>query len=141
MTGLDRFFEGMRTSASGLAAERVRMNVIAQNIAGATITRTPEGGPYVRREVLFEPLVGPDGRYAGVKAAGISRDTKTEFVRIHDPNHAHADAQGYVTLPNVNNLREMADMITAMRSYESNLRSQQGFAQMANRALELARSN
>lgn len=139
MTGLDRFFEGMRTSASGLAAERVRMNVIAQNIAGSTITRTPEGGPYKRREVLFEPLVADDGRYQGVRASGISIDTTTESVRIHDPSHAHADAQGYVTLPNVNNLREMADMITAMRSFEANLTAQQGFARMATQALQLAR--
>lgn len=139
MSTLDSFFQGMRTSATGLSAERIRMNTIADNLAGANITRTPEGGPYQRKQVVFEPLVSGDGSVHGVRAARIVPDTRSEHVRLHDPGHEHADADGYVTLPNVNSLKEMADMITAMRAYEANLSAQQSFARMATRALELAR--
>jgi len=139
MNALDNFFSGLRTSATGLSAERIRMNVIAENIAGANITRTPEGGPYTRKQVVFEPLVHDDGDVRGVRASSIVPDTVSEFVRVHDPGHEHADGDGYVTLPNVNSLKEMADLITAMRAYEANLNAQRSFSQMATRALELAR--
>lgn len=139
MSTLDSFFAGLRTSASGLSSERIRMNVIAENIAGANVTRTPDGGPYTRQQVVFEPLVNAEGRVSGVRAAQVVPDNQSEFVRIHDPAHMHADDEGYVTLPNVNSLKEMADMITAMRSYEANLNVQQSYTRMATRALELAR--
>ena len=143
MNGIDRFFEGMNISATGLSAERIRMNVITQNLAGANLTKVAGGGPYVRRVVEFAPLVEtlPDGRqeYRGVQAERIAKDTKSEHIKIYDPGHSHADSDGYVTLPNVNSLQEMADMVTAMRAYEANLQAQQGFVRMTTQALQLAR--
>ena len=144
MSGLDSFFTTLRTASTGLSAERVRMNVIAENIAGAQVTRTPEGGPYRRKHVVFEPLVtrGPDGssRVRGVRAARIEHDDQAEFVEVYDPTHPDADAlTGKVLMPNVNTLSEMADLITALRAYEANLAVQEGFVRSAERALQLAR--
>ncbi len=144
MSGLDSFFSTLRTAATGLSAERVRMNTIAENIAGAQVTRTPEGGPYRRKSVVFEPLLqsGPNGQMQvrGVSAARIEYDTSSEFVEIYDPGHPDADPlTGKVLMPNVNSLSEMADLITSMRAYEANLAVQEGFLRSAERALELAR--
>lgn len=139
MNGIDRFFQSLRTASSGLAAERVRMNVISENIAGAQVTRTPGGGPYRRKVVVFEPLTGPSGG-RGVRAARIEHDNNSEFIEIFEPGHPDADPEtGRVLMPNVNTLREMADMITAMRAYEANLNVQEGFVRAATRALEIAR--
>ncbi len=143
MSRLDRLFSTMRTSASGLAAERVRVGVIAENIAGARITKTPDGGPYRRKVVVFEPLLRKqlDGaaQAVGVRAVRIENDTTTPFEDVHDPSHPDADADGNVRMPNVNPLKEMTDMIGSMRSYEANLSAQENFLRMAQRALELAR--
>jgi flagellar basal-body rod protein FlgC len=143
MSRLDQLFSTLRTSASGLAAERVRVGVIAENIAGARITKTPEGGPYRRKVVLFEPLLdsrmGGSASARGVRAARIETDTTTPFEDVHDPSHPHADEHGNVRMPNVNPLKEMADLIGTMRSYEANLGAQENFLRMAQRALELAR--
>lgn len=144
MTGLDSFFGPLRTAATGLSAERVRMNVIAENIAGAQVTRTPEGGPYARKNVVFEPLVQRDSngasRIRGVHIARVEADRTSPFVEIFDPSHPDADPEtGKVMMPNVNTLSEMADLITSMRAYEANLTVQEGFVEAAERALELAR--
>jgi flagellar basal-body rod protein FlgC len=144
MESIDRFFGTLRTAATALSAERVRMGVIAENIAGAQVTRTPEGGPYRRKLVVFEPLLrqgqqGPEVR--GVRAARIENDTNSQFVEIYDPGHPDADPDsGKVLMPNVNTLSEMADLITSMRAYEANLATQEGFVRLAQRALEFARS-
>ena len=143
MSGIDRLFSGMRASSSGLSAERVRMDVIAENIANARTTRTPEGGPYRRKVVRFEPLLENAGRsnqrVVGVQASGIERDMHSRFDVVHDPSHPDRDASGFVEYPNVNTVLEMTDLITAMRSYEANATVQQNFVQMAERALQLAR--
>ncbi len=138
MNGIDRFFQSLRTASSGLAAERVRMNVISENLAGAQVTSTPEGGPYRRKVVVFEPLTGPNGG-RGVRAARIESDNNSQFIEIYEPGHPDADENGRVLMPNVNTLREMADMITAMRAYEANLNVQEGFVRSATRALDIAR--
>ena len=139
MSGIEKLFSGMRASASGLAAERVRIDVIARNIANAEVTKTPDGGPYRRQMVRFEPLLeAARGGSGGVRLGGIVEDTKTPFEVLHDPGHPDADADGNVLLPNVNTTLEMADMITAMRAYEANLNAQDGFVRMAERALRLA---
>lgn len=140
MSGIEKLFSGMRASSSGLAAERVRIDVIARNIANAEVTRTPEGGPYRRQLVRFEPVLdAARGRLAGpLRVAGIVEDEKTPFEVLHDPSHPDADEQGNVLLPNVNTTLEMADMITALRAYEANLNAQDGFVRMAERALRLA---
>ena len=143
MNGIDRLFSGMRTSASGLMAERVRVDVIAENIANARTTRTPEGGPYRRKRVMFEPLVnrtlGGRETYGGVRSVRVVPDTRTPFERILDPGHPDADSEGMVSYPNINAVMEMADLITAVRAYEANLTAQENFQRMAERALELAR--
>jgi flagellar basal-body rod protein FlgC len=142
MSGMEKLFSGMRASASGLAAERVRIDVIARNIANAEVTKTPEGGPYRRQLVRFEPMLQKeeDGTHSrgGVRVSGVVEDSSTPFEVLHDPGHPDADEHGNVLLPNVNTTREMADMITAMRAYEANLNAQDGFVRMAERALRLA---
>jgi len=143
MSGIESLFSGMRTSASGLAAERVRIDVIAENIANAQVTRTPEGGAYRRRIVHFEPLVqsSEQGRLSGggVRVSGIAEDWDSPMEYVDEPGHPDADENGLLELPNVNTVAEMADLITAMRAYEANLTAQQSFVRMAERALELAR--
>jgi len=142
MNGIDRLFSGMRTSSTGLMAERARIDVISENLANARTTRTPSGEPYRRKLVVFEPELreGVDGGndIVGVRAARVIQD-RAPFERILDPSHPDADAEGMVSYPNVNAIMEMADMISAVRAYEANLTAQENFFRMAERALELAR--
>jgi flagellar basal-body rod protein FlgC len=143
MSGIDKLFTGMRTAASGLTAERTRIDVIAENIANARTTRTPEGGPYRRKTVVFEPLLASalaeSGVPQGVSAARVERDFATPTERILDPGHPDAGPDGMVEYPTVNAVVEMADLITALRAYEANLTVQENFMQIAERALQLAR--
>ncbi len=143
MDGLKGLFAGMRTSASGSAAQRVRINTIAENIAQAEVTKSPDGsGPYRRKLVYLEPITtrGDDGKKTtdGVRVSKIVTDQSTPFEVVHDPSHPDADAEGNVLYPNVNTTKEMADMILAMRAYEANLNAQDSFVRMAERALRLA---
>ena len=142
MDGNRSIFSGMRIASTGLTAERTRIDVIARNIANAHTTHTPEGGPYRRNVVHFEPLLRKteSGRMEvdGVRVSRVAPDTAAPFEQIHDPSHPDADARGMVLLPNVNATREMADLITAMRAYEANLTVQESFVRMAERALRLA---
>jgi len=143
MNGIDQIFRGMHHPATGLAAERVRIDTIAENLANARTTRTPQGGPYRRKLVEFEALMqeGSDGtpRPGGVRAARVFPDYSTPFERVHMPSHPDADAGGWVEFPNVNTTKEMADLMTAMRAYEANLTMQESFVQMAERVLQLLR--
>ncbi len=142
MDGTNGFFTGMRICASGLTAERERMDVIAENLANARTTRTPDGGPYRRKVVLFEPILEEfqgEERSLGVKASRVDVDDATDFERVLDPGHPDAGVDGMVLYPNVNTVMEMADLITAMRAYEANLTAQENFVRMAERALELLR--
>ena len=143
MSGMRELFSGLRVSSSGLAAERVRIDVIAKNIANSKVTSSPDGGGAYRRQVVhFSPILrqAQDGRRIpeGVCVSKISDDTTTPMERLYDPGHPDADAQGMVTMPNVDTLREMTDMITAMRAYEANLNAQDTFVRMAERALRLS---
>ena len=142
MSGIDGLFSGLRTASSGLTAERVRIDVIADNIANSQTTRTPEGGAFRRKVVHFEPLVRHrNGKEVGggVRVSKVSRDMETAMEMIHDPGHPDANEAGMVEYPNVNSIREMADLMTAIRSYEANLKSQELFMRMAQRALEMMR--
>lgn len=142
MDGTNGFFTGMRICASGLSAERERMDVIAENLANARTTRTPDGGPYRRKIVKFEPILEKlegEERTLGVRASRVSVDRATDFERVLDPGHPDAGPDGIVMYPNVNTVMEMADLITAMRAYEANLTAQENFVRMAERALELLR--
>lgn len=124
-------FQAFNISASGMTAERLRMDTIAQNIANISTTRTEDGTPYRRKIVTFgEKSVTPFTDYYdsararavgdGVKVTSITEDTETEFKMEYDPTHPDADENGYVYLPNVNTVTEMTNLIDAMRAYEAN---------------------
>ena len=147
-------FDGMlgtfNVISSGLTAERMRMEVIANNVANASATRTAEGGPYRRKEVVFATVLRdreelnasqPPGseELGGVRVLGIVEDL-TELPRVYNPGHPDADAEGFVTMPNVNIPIEMVNLITASRSYEAGIRAIQAFQEMAEQALSLART-
>jgi len=112
-------FTAMNISASGLRAERARLDVIASNIANVETTRTPEGGPYRRRQVILQSPSQPGGSGAAVRVVAIqpALDPPT---RVHMPGHPDADADGYVLMPNVEVPTEMADMVLAARAYQAN---------------------
>jgi len=142
MTSLDSLFSGMRSASTGLTSERLRLDVIAENIANARNTRTADGGPYRRKVVHFEPILRQAlaGEHAvGVNTTKVEPDMKTPFTEIFEPAHPDANSEGMVAYPNVNAIMEMADMVTAMRAYESNLTVQEMFVKMSERALTLAR--
>lgn len=145
MDGIRSLFSGFRATASGMSAERVRMDVIARNIANANTTRMPgseEPDPYRRQVVHFAPILqeagGGEKEVLGVRVTEIAPDMKTPFEEIYDPTHPDADENGVVRLPNVNTMKEMADLMTAVRAYEANLKAQESFVRMAERALRLA---
>jgi len=118
-------------SATALSAQRQRMDVIAQNIANAETTRTPEGGPYRRQQVVF--TLDDAG---GVEVTEVVEDPRPPRL-VYQPGHPDADAAGYVALPNVNLVEEMVDMISAMRSYEANVTAISAAKTMDQRALDL----
>ena len=130
-------------TASGLAAERTRMEVIANNIANANATRDVGGEPYRRREVLFstayqDAVHGADKHMSGVDVAGVRPDM-SPFPQVYQPGHPDADEQGFVLLPNVHLSKELVDLVTASRGYEANLKVMRSFQDMANSAIELLR--
>jgi flagellar basal-body rod protein FlgC len=140
-------FRGMRISASGLSAERLRMDTIASNIANATTTRGEDGKPYVRKVALFQENLDKqlnktsnevENNLLGVKAVGVEDDS-SPLRRVYDPAHPDADETGYVTMPNVNILNEMADMIAATRAYEANVNAINAEKSMFSKALEIGR--
>lgn len=145
---LQTIFSAANISASGMAAERVRMDVISQNVANATATRTAEGGPYRRRQVLFATALKTanggqslDGHsLGGVRVLGVEED-QSAFKMVHQPGHPDANAEGYVQMPNVESAIEMVDLITASRAYESNLKVLENFREMAQRALAVLRDS
>jgi flagellar basal-body rod protein FlgC len=133
-------FGGLKISASALSVERLRMNVIAENIANAETTRTPEGGPYRRRQVLVgaaeaSPIAGL-GAAGGVAALDIVQDPSPNRMML-DPSNPDANAQGYVQMPNVDVPVEMVDMVAATRAYEANAVAFSTQRQSQERALEL----
>jgi len=140
MNPLQKLFSSMRTSSAGMAAERVRMDVIARNIANAQVTRTEDGGPYRREVVTFAAIVDKHARggASSMPVARVSQDMKTPFELLHKPDHPAAASAGMVRLPNVNPTQEMADLIASTRAYEANMNAQDNFVRMAERALRMA---
>ncbi len=144
-----RLFSSIETSASGLTAERFRLDLIASNLANAETTRTGTGGPYRRKVALFAPR---EARYSfqdvlaskmstigqGVRVVGVEEDN-SPFKRTYMPGHPDADSEGYVTYPNVDVVTEMVDMMTATRAYEANVTAIEAAKSMAQKALELLR--
>lgn len=139
----DSSLGALNIAASGMGAERLRMEVVANNISNASVTRTPEGGPYRRRDVVFETVLsgveanGEPG-LGGVRVAGTIADP-SELPRIYNPGHPDADTEGFVAMPNVNLPVEMVNLITASRAYEANLRVAQSFLELSQSALALTR--
>lgn len=140
-------FHLLSVSASGLAAQRARAEVIVENLANAETTRTPEGGPYRRRDVLFEPSVQPspfsavfqtelEAGATGVAVAGIVEDTREPDLR-YQPGHPHADANGYVAYPRINPAEEMVDLMGAARGYQANVAAMTAVKDMLSKSIEL----
>lgn len=127
----------MEISASGLTAQRLRLDIIANNLANVETTRTDEGTPYRRQVPIFrEVLDKVSGMSKGVDVLGILRDN-SPFRRVYDPSHPDANLEGYVLYPNVNPIVEMTDMISATRSYEANLTLITSAKSMFLKALEI----
>jgi flagellar basal-body rod protein FlgC len=144
-------FGGLEVSASALTAERLRMDVVAENLANAQTTRGADGQPYRRKEVVLQERAGSFGASLsaamgggsaqlarGVEVGGIVED-QTPFKQVYDPGHPDADATGYVAMPNVDTVTEMVDLIGAQRAYEANVTAMQAAKQMFSRTLELLR--
>lgn len=141
-------FGAIDAAASGLTAERLRMDVISNNIANVNTTRTAEGGAYRRQVVVFEPRA-KESSFAqilskqvdtgnGVRVVGINKDSSPTH-QVYDPAHPDANKDGYVEMPNVNIVTEMVDMITATRAYEANVTTINAAKSMALKALEIGK--
>lgn len=153
------YMDTLAISASGMTAERLRMDVVANNLANVNTTRTPTGGPFRRQQVTFTPAGtsfgetlahlsdadsdgGEDGggdTAGGVQVSGIVPDSRP-FKRVYEPGHPDADKQGYVSLPNVDTVTEMVDMMSATRAYEANVSAVGAVKSMAMKALEIGRA-
>lgn len=145
-------FRAMNSNASGLTAERLRMDVISNNIANVNTTRTADGTPFKRKNVVFEPKANngiefyipqvrkPPQEQAGtgVRVVDIVEDDSPNRL-VYDPHHPDADEEGYVHYPNVNIVTEMVDLITASRAYEANVTSLKAAKNMMMKAIDLGR--
>lgn len=153
------FLNSLRIGASALSAQRLRLDVISNNIANAETTRTAEGGPYQRKDVVFSPKSGnsflpqflqvvksyrsgasnaPTLNVGGVKVSQVKTD-ESPGSTIYDPTHPDANEEGYVEYPNVNLVVEMTNMLSATRSYEASLSVVEAAKRMALKALEIGR--
>lgn len=143
------FTTGMRITSSGMTANRMRMNTIASNIANVNTTKTPEGGPYRRKDVVFEAM--PDAKSFGeiltkpedvakqrVQVSDVTVDMKAPLLK-YEPNHPDANEEGYVAYPNIDLMTEMTNMIQATRSYEANVSAMGAIKEMAITSLEIGR--
>ncbi|MCC3869501.1 flagellar basal body rod protein FlgC [Terrisporobacter mayombei] len=131
-------FSGMRISASGLSAERMRMDVVSSNIANVKTTRTGDGDAYKRKIATFEENYDEKLGMLGVKTVSI-QDDNSPMNRVYEPSHPDADEEGYVEYPNVDLLVEMTDLISASRSYESNIDTLNAQKNMISKALEIGK--
>lgn len=150
--GMGNLFSATAISGSGLTAERLRMEVAANNIANAHSTSSASGGAYRRQQVVFASMVEQardSGAQSapqtiagmhGVQVVGVQQDN-SPLPKVHNPGHPDADADGFVEMPNVMLPTEMIDLMTANRAYEANVKSLQTFRQMAEQALSLMRAN
>ncbi|MGN0161727.1 MAG: flagellar basal body rod protein FlgC [Lachnospiraceae bacterium] len=146
-------FTGLNISASGMTAQQLRSDIIAENIANVNTTRTENGTPYRRKNVFFtEKTNNPMGSFSsvltaasksiagqGVKVTKITTDNDTAMKKVYDPSHPDADEDGYVTYPNVNVITEMTDLIDATRSYEANVTSFNATKAMLTKGLEVGK--
>jgi flagellar basal-body rod protein FlgC len=133
-------FGGLAISGSGMTAERLRMDVIAENLANAQSTRGADGQPYRRKEVVLGEAGGQSFQDVldGVRVKAVVED-QSPGKKVYDPAHPDADKQGFVTMPNVDTVTEMVDLITASRGYEANVQAMNAAKQMFQRTFELLR--
>ena len=144
-------FNSINISASGLTAERLRMDIITKNIANANTTRTANGTPYRRQVAIFKSKdnsmpfseylrksSGQASNLTGVEVASIQNDS-SPYKKVYEPGHPDADESGYVLMPNVDIVSEMANMISATRGYEANVTALNGTKSMALKALEIGK--
>ncbi len=143
-------FNSINVSASGLTAERLRMDVISRNIANANVTRTASGTPYRRQITVFRPIenssfkatldkaMGKPMTGDGVEVYKVVED-KAPFREVYNPSHPDANEDGMVLMPNVDTITEMVDLIAASRAYEANVTTINAAKGMAMRALEIGR--
>ena len=145
-------FKMFAISGAGMSAQRSRMSVITGNLANTETTRTPEGGPYRRRDVIFQALplsegfpdfltdnLEPPEGLLSVEVVGIKQSSRPPR-QIFDPNHPDANASGYVSLPDINVMEEMVDLLSAVRSYEANLTAYNTTKSLVRRLLEIGRA-
>ncbi len=142
------FLQSLNISGSGLTAQRLRMDVISENIANIDSTRTEAGGPYRRKMVVLSSTgdfksmlmknINGDGVNAGVEVTDIVED-ESDFKLVYNPEHPDADENGYVSMPNVDSLKETVDMMEAYRAYQANITALNTTKQMAIKALEIGR--
>ncbi len=138
------FLSALHISASGLAAERVRVSLASSNLANAESTRGPDGKPYQRLDPVLEAVPFGDrlaqagAEPMGVRVAQVAKDQGAGR-RVYDPSHPDADGQGFVTLPNVNPIHEVVNLMSASRAYDANASAVETLKTMAQRALDIAR--
>ena len=132
---MNEMFLPLQISSTALEAQKTRLNVIASNIANASSTQTPEGGPYRRKDVLFKTVMFGETA-AGVEVPQVVED-QSPFRSVYDPAHPDADKKGYVSYPNINVLTEMVNLMTAQRSYEANLTMITSYKDMYMRTLNI----
>lgn len=132
---MSTLMSALQVSASGLAAQRTRLNATASNIANVHTTRGPNGGPYQRQDPIFQTVLMEQG-VAGVNVAAVQQDQAPPRL-VFDPGHPDANPEGYVAMPNVNLVEEMVNMISAQRSYEANASSIEATRNMARSALDI----
>jgi len=133
--GVDNIPSSVDIAVSGLKAQAMRMSVIATNIANAGTTRTADGTPYRRQDVVLRT----GGGIEGVTVAKVAQDKKSEFKRILEPGHPDADAQGYVTMPNVDLPIEMMHLVLASRAYQANTAVMKRYQESIDLTMELLR--
>ncbi len=134
---VESLFNALEISSSGLTAQRRRLDLIANNIANAGTTRTPEGGPYKRKDITFkERLDAETGKEAGVEIAQVVTDQSAPR-RVYDPTHPDADKDGYVAMPNVSMLTEMVNMLQVTRMYEANVTAMNAAKEMITKSFEI----
>ena len=131
------FLSALHVSASGLAAERTRVNIASSNLANAESTRGPDGQPYHRKDPVFEATPF-EGELEGVKVARIQEDLGPGK-KVYSPGHPDADENGFVTFPDVNPINEVVNLLSAQKAYEANATAVDTLKGMASRALDIAR--
>lgn len=131
---------GIQASSDALAAEKLRLRLVAENIANAQTTRGPNGKPYQRKMAVFESYLAGAGKEAttSVRVKSIQSD-KSEGEKVYNPSHPHADKNGMVEMPNVKVSQEMVDMILASRTYEANLKAFKTVRMMAQKTLQIGK--